>query len=167
MILVAHAASHLTDMQQVSYVRKFMGVSRTTVSKPWSLRRTIFSRGYCFWQRCLHCYMFRLTSKLLVITYHLPLPRSQGTSKRSWWNPEGGNSKFCRLANVFVMRMLYVTLGSITKGRDCIYFSGSTFWCTRVICMWCLALFQKVGTTMDHIYTSAGVRSDAQGLCFG
>ncbi len=34
--------------------------------------------------------------------------RSQGTTKRSWWCPDGGASKSVYLANVFVMRMLYL-----------------------------------------------------------
>ena len=37
-------------------------------------------------------------------------PRSQGTTSRSWWQPAGGGSRSVRLANVFVMRMLYVKL---------------------------------------------------------
>lgn len=37
--------------------------------------------------------------------------RSQGSTKRSYFRPEGGNSKAVRLANVLVMRILYLYHG--------------------------------------------------------
>ena len=38
----------------------------------------------------------------------LVILRSQGTTKRSWWCPDGGPSKSVYQANVFVMRMMYL-----------------------------------------------------------
>lgn len=39
--------------------------------------------------------------------------RSSSTTGRSWINPEGRSSKSVHLANVFVMRMLYMCLGCL------------------------------------------------------
>lgn len=45
------------------------------------------------------------------------LIRSQGTTLRSWWNPEGGQHKSVVLSNIFVMRMMYMFLGFCSAKR--------------------------------------------------
>ena len=41
--------------------------------------------------------------------------RSNGTTGRNWWRPEGYPTKLVCLANIFVMRLLYVILGWATN----------------------------------------------------
>ena len=62
-------------------------------------------------------HMHQVIHPKLKATYH-PLffsaaqPRSQGTTKKSWWDPEGDTSyRGVLRSNIFVMRMLYLTLG--------------------------------------------------------
>lgn len=53
----------------------------------------------------------KLKLKHHVLNFDL-LPRSQGTTKKSWWDPEGDTSyRGVLRSNIFVMRMLYLTLG--------------------------------------------------------
>ena len=50
------------------------------------------------------------------------LLRNQGSSKRSWWTPEGGQSKRVVLANILVMRMLYLMHICIKFGKKKVWF---------------------------------------------
>ena len=53
----------------------------------------------------------KIASKQHMLNFDLQ-PRSQGTTKKSWWDPEGDISYRGVLhSNIFVMRMLYLTLG--------------------------------------------------------
>ena len=73
-------------------------------------------------------------------------PRSQGTTKRSYWNPEGAKTKAVLLANILVMRVLYLSPG--LKHVDCGVLVGKK-------------RFLNTGMTKDLLCTSTwGILSD-------
>ena len=56
-------------------------------------------------------------------------PRSSGTTRRSWLNPAGCASKMVMLANILVMRMLYMRLGCKWDPEDTANNSGISWTC--------------------------------------
>ena len=68
-------------------------------------------------------------------------PRSQGTTKRSYWNPEGARTKSVVLANILVMRILYLSPG--LKHVDC------GVWVRKVY-----VFERRAGVTKDILCTS-------------
>ena len=108
---IKHMAGH--DLLQVMNMRKGSLMFWAPPCSTWVflilVQTEVYVRGiyniYMFHMSMLH--MSRDTC-IPTHTCIMPFTRSNGSTGRSWLNPAGGNYRAVKLANILVMRMLYM-----------------------------------------------------------